>query len=247
MSWLPVRPGPEVQRIACPGALLCGHGRQGRDERLAQAQHQLEAACLEAARLRQALEASVAREQRARLQASRDALTGLPNRTAFEAHATRTLAAHCDGARVFGLMFIDLDGFKAINDSLGHQAGDELLRIVGARLMHGVRRGDLVSRHGGDEFLCLLPRLAGEDRALSIAQALVHAVGQPCHLAGQCVSVRPSIGIALYPRDGDSIDALVQRADEAMRCAKADPMGVAVAASDSPLTTRYPVSASTTR
>lgn len=183
----------------------------------------------ELVRLRAALQASQAREARAWELARRDPLTGLPNRMAFETHSTRVLSTHTDASRVFGLLFIDLDGFKQINDRLGHPAGDALLRIVAARLAHAVRRGDLVSRHGGDEFLCLLPELSDDERALAIARALVRAVEAPCRLGSQQVSVRPSIGIALYPRDGLTIGALVACADRAMYRAKAQQSGVAMA------------------
>lgn len=183
----------------------------------------------ELVRLRVALEASKARESRAWELARRDPLTGLPNRAAFETHSTRVLSTHTEASQVFGLLFIDLDRFKQVNDRLGHPAGDELLRIVAARLMHAVRRGDLVSRHGGDEFLCLLPELSDDERALAIAHALVRAVQAPCRIGSQQVSVRPSIGIALYPRHGLTIGALVSSADRAMYRAKAQHIGVAMA------------------
>lgn len=191
-------------------------------------EQQLAVARQELVRLRAALAASQTREAHAWELARRDPLTGLPNRIAFDAHSLRMLSTHTEGSGVFGLLFIDLDGFKAVNDRLGHPAGDELLRIVGERLVHAVRRGDLVSRHGGDEFLCLLPDLSDDQRALTIARSLVRAVESPCQIGSQQVSVRPSIGIALYPRDGLTIGALVGNADRAMYRAKSLHSGVAM-------------------
>ncbi len=171
-------------------------------------------------RARRTLAASQALLARARHQAQRDALTGLPNRHGFDALSERALAAHLPGAHVLALLFVDLDGFKAINDQLGHGAGDEILRLVGARLSHAVRSGDLVCRHGGDEFVCLLPHLDNAQRAEAIADLLVRALAAPMQLGPHRVSVRASVGIAMYPRDGQSMEALLQHADRAMYAAK---------------------------
>lgn len=162
--------------------------------------------------------------------AGRDALTGLPNRRDFDAHAARTLADHADAGRPLALLFVDLDGFKKVNDRLGHAVGDRLLRIVGARLSHGVRAGDFVCRHGGDEFLCLLPDVGSADRARAIAQKLACAVSAPCRLGPRTVvAVRASIGVATYPHDGRSVRTLLRRADAAMYDAKALDCGVRMA------------------
>lgn len=165
----------------------------------------------------------------ARRSDGRDLLTGLPNRSGFEQPMGRMLAQHTGGRRKLALLFVDLDGFKAVNDRLGHSAGDELLQVVSARLAAGMRRGDLVCRHGGDEFVCLLPNLDSEDRASSLAKDLLHAITQPCALNGQRVSVRASIGVAIYPRDGDTLPLLLHSADSAMYAAKRQRCGVAMA------------------
>jgi diguanylate cyclase (GGDEF)-like protein len=175
----------------------------------------------ELARTQVALERSQAELAQALSAACLDTLTGLPNRRGFDRPSRRLLAAHGTASQPLALLFIDLDGFKAVNDRLGHHAGDELLRIVGARLAHAVRAGDLVCRHGGDEFLCLLPRLCEPERAAAIAAGLLTAIAAPCEIGGQRVSVTASIGLALYPRDGRTVGELLRAADAAMYAAKA--------------------------
>jgi diguanylate cyclase (GGDEF)-like protein len=165
----------------------------------------------------------------ARQAARNDPLTGLPNRRAFDAVSAGALLAHERGPRMLALLFVDLDGFKALNDRLGHAFGDEMLRTVGARLSHAVRRGDLVCRLGGDEFACLLPGLQSGERARTIARTLVRAISSPCRLGPHTVSVRASIGVAMYPADGATIGTLLRRADEAMYRAKSHRLGVAMA------------------
>lgn len=158
-----------------------------------------------------------------------DTLTGLPNRNGFERPLRETLAEHADGAQVLALLFIDLDGFKAVNDQLGHAVGDQLLRVVAARLAAGMRRGDHVCGQGGDEFLCLLPHLADPTRAGQIAAALQRSIAQPCRIGPHEVHVSASIGIAMFPRHGDSAPSLISSADAAMYAAKRRPGGVALA------------------
>lgn len=159
----------------------------------------------------------------------RDPLTGLANRRGFELPGRRVLAQHLGGPHQLALLFVDLDGFKTINDRLGHAVGDSLLQVVASRLAAGMRRGDLVCRHGGDEFVCLLPNLDGEDRALSLAAGLLQAITQPCALGGHHVTVAASIGVAVFPRDGDSLPALLHRADGAMYEAKKRRCGLVLA------------------
>lgn len=158
-----------------------------------------------------------------------DLLTGLPNRRGVEQPMGRMLAQHAGGPHKLALLFVDLDGFKTINDRLGHAAGDALLQIVSARLAAGMRSGDLVCRHGGDEFVCLLPNLDSEDRARALAAGLRHAITQPCALHGHQVAVDASIGVAIYPRDGHDLAALLRSADSAMYAAKRGRCGVAMA------------------
>lgn len=182
-----------------------------------------------------ALAASQAAEARARQLAGRDPLTGLPNRLGFSETTARTLAEHIEGGISFCLLFIDLDDFKSVNDQHGHAAGDALLQVVGARLLHAVRAQDCVSRHGGDEFLCLLPQIECEDHAVAVARKLIDTVSAPCRLGDVSVQVHASVGIALYPEDGTTLPALMHRADRAMYWAKARRAGLVLARSVPPL------------
>ncbi|MEY3252507.1 MAG: hypothetical protein RL227_1480, partial [Pseudomonadota bacterium] len=177
----------------------------------------------------EALRSCRAELTRARQAAVCDTLTGLPNRRGLESPLRRELAEHAGGPHLLALLFVDLNGFKAVNDRLGHAAGDELLRIVGARLVAGMRQSDLVCRYGGDEFVCLLPQLPNATRAGALAAALLRSIAEPCVLGGQSVRVEASIGVAIYPRDGDSIAALLRSADTAMYAAKSRRGGVAMA------------------
>src|SRR5580765_4064855 len=158
--------------------------------------------------------------------AHHDVLTGLPNRLSFLAHLAQQMAPGPDGqpARL-ALLFIDLDHFKRVNDSLGHLVGDTLLRTVAARITAALRATDLVSRFGGDEFVVLLSGLAPgvQQRADAeeVAQKLLTGIGAPLDAEGRPLSVTPSIGIALYPGDGGSPEELVKHADSAMYLAKA--------------------------
>jgi diguanylate cyclase (GGDEF)-like protein len=177
----------------------------------------------------QALAASQLREARARYAASTDSLTGLPNRLAFDHRSTRTLATHTAAARTFCLLFIDLDGFKSVNDLLGHAAGDALLKVVGARLAHALRGDDFVSRHGGDEFVCLLPDVQGEVQAVGVARKLMASVAAPCRVGAHTVQVKASVGVALFPQDARNLADLLDAADHAMLWAKARGVGLGLA------------------
>jgi diguanylate cyclase (GGDEF)-like protein/PAS domain S-box-containing protein len=155
-------------------------------------------------------------------QAHHDALTGLPNRTLFRDRVEQALSIsrrhdHQDAA----VMFLDLDRFKLVNDTFGHDVGDLLLREVARRLRGAVRESDTVARLGGDEFTVLLPELAGAEGAAAVADKILEATREPCHIAGHELFITTSIGIALYPRDGTDVDSLMKRADEAMYRVKA--------------------------
>ncbi len=163
------------------------------------------------------------KESQARIDflAHHDALTRLPNRTLLLDRLEFILAnARRRGTQV-GLLFIDLDNFKTVNDSLGHSAGDQLLKVVAGRIQEALRAGDVVSRHGGDEFLVVLPELDGAQASVPVAEKLLAAVTEPVMLEGHHVSVSPSIGISVFPRDGATADALIKNADAAMYLAKA--------------------------
>lgn len=160
------------------------------------------------------------REEAVWHRAYHDALTGLPNRSLFQdrlEHAITT--AQRDGSRL-GVLFIDLDRFKEINDTLGHAAGDELLRQVAKRLRSCMRASDTVARLAGDEFMALVEGISQRDLLSQLAEKLLQQINQPFELAGGHESISASIGIALYPDDARRAETLLQRADQAMYAAK---------------------------
>jgi diguanylate cyclase (GGDEF)-like protein len=172
-----------------------------------------------------ALQAALTEVQRAEENVKRlahlDPLTGLPNRMLFGDRLSLAVTqARRDRTRL-AVVFLDLDRFKAVNDSLGHAAGDRLLRGVAERLQSCVRAGDTVARLGGDEFVVLLPGVEGEADALRVGEKLLEALRRPFRLAGQELFLTASSGISLYPESGASAVDLVNRADTAMYRAKA--------------------------
>ncbi len=153
--------------------------------------------------------------------AHHDMLTGLPNRNAFMEHLELVMAsAGADAARL-ALLFIDLDHFKRVNDSLGHLVGDTLLRSVASRITASLRATDVVARFGGDEFMVLLPNIAQQSDVEEVAQKLLQAIEATINADGRPISITASIGVALFPNDGDSAEALIKHADTAMYLAKA--------------------------
>ncbi|WP_295392803.1 CHASE domain-containing protein [uncultured Thiodictyon sp.] len=163
------------------------------------------------------------KEAEARIQflAHHDYLTGLPNRALFVEQMEQALALAQRYRRQLGLLFLDLDGFKPINDQYGHHVGDEVLREVAARLRDKVRASDTVCRQGGDEFVILVPECPGRHQLEQLAQVLVGVVGEPYEVLGATLSVTVSIGIAIYPDHGEQVDDLLRSADAAMYLAKA--------------------------
>ncbi len=159
-------------------------------------------------------------------QASHDHLTGLPNRMLFAEVATSHLSSARRSRNIYAVFFIDLDRFKLINDTLGHRVGDLLLCEVARRLRGCVRESDLVARIGGDEFVMLISEASSIDDIGLLSAKIIDAVGEPCHLDGHELTVRPSLGISLYGRDGQDIETLLKRADAAMYEAKASGRGV---------------------
>jgi diguanylate cyclase (GGDEF)-like protein/PAS domain S-box-containing protein len=153
-----------------------------------------------------------------------DALTDLPNRVLLADRLDLALAHAQRRGERFALLFLDLDGFKKINDTAGHTAGDELLRHVAHRLVQTVRSDDTVSRQGGDEFIVLVSDVGTAEYASRLCQRILDAVGEPfcIEVAGQPAQVNTtfSIGAAIYPEDGDTADSLLRRADVAMYLAK---------------------------
>jgi diguanylate cyclase (GGDEF)-like protein len=181
------------------------------------------------ARLAGSLEAANAQLQSAnealKQQAFVDPLTGLANRTQFEARLAQAVqrcqsqdASTRDGGRL-AVLFVDLDGFKSVNDSLGHGAGDQVLRQAAARLLQAARKSDTVARIGGDEFVFLMERLGDVHDGVGVASRLVEALAVPFEVASRQVEISCSVGVAIYPDHG-GLDNLVAHADAAMYAAK---------------------------
>ncbi|MCB1961186.1 MAG: EAL domain-containing protein [Rhodocyclaceae bacterium] len=149
-----------------------------------------------------------------------DPLTDLPNRSLLLARLEEALDTAATCKQPLGVLFLDLDRFKYVNDSLGHQAGDALLKAVSGRFRHCVREEDTVARMGGDEFIVVLSELEGRAHAAEVAGRIVEALNAPFDIKGHRLTVTPSIGIAIYPEDGDKADLLIKHADAAMYHAK---------------------------
>ncbi|MEG3904860.1 CHASE2 domain-containing protein [Microcoleus sp. B4-C5] len=153
-------------------------------------------------------------------QAYHDSLTGLPNRQMFYECLHQSLEIASSNQELVALLFLDLDGFKSINDTLGHNVGDLLLKTVASRLKKCLRGSDTISRLGGDEFTVILPVIPGREEAAKVAEKICDAIMQPFILEEHTVSVTTSIGISLYPIDGQEPEILVKNADVAMYRAK---------------------------
>lgn len=152
--------------------------------------------------------------------ARRDALTGLPNRRLLQEEFDRRIYGARVGDERLGVMLLDLDRFKLVNDNYGHSAGDRLLQAVADRITHVLRPDDFLARLGGDEFAILVSSKVNEDPLFRIAQRILTAVAVPFEAQGVATDVTVSIGIAVYPTDGDTAEILLQRADQAMYQAK---------------------------
>jgi diguanylate cyclase (GGDEF)-like protein/PAS domain S-box-containing protein len=159
-------------------------------------------------------------EEKIEFHAYHDVLTHLPNRKLFTDRLTHSLSRARRSSKSLAVMFVDLDHFKTINDTLGHEAGDELLLEMAHRLRANVRDDDTVARLGGDEFTIILAELRHPEDAVSVAEKLIKAVVQPLSIAGTSIEVSASIGIALFPDDGADAESLLRNADSAMYRAK---------------------------
>lgn len=159
-------------------------------------------------------------EEQIRYQAYHDPLTSLPNRRLFHDRLTLALIQARREGEVLAVMFVDVDHFKQINDTLGHDIGDRLLQEVAARLQECIRQGDTLSRYGGDEFMLLLPRIKSARNAVTFARKVIDAFALRSVVDGHELDITTSIGISLYPKDGDEANVLIERADKAMYQAK---------------------------
>ena len=149
-----------------------------------------------------------------------DALTGLPNRMLFNDRLNLELAHAQRNQQKLAVMLLDLDHFKDVNDTLGHNVGDKLLQAVGERLTSLLRKSDTVARVGGDEFILLVPDAARVQHATRVAVKILEAFREPFEFDDHKLHITTSIGIALYPDDGEDADTLMKNADIAMYRAK---------------------------
>lgn len=159
-------------------------------------------------------------EDRIRYLALHDTLTGLPNRLSLQERLSQALQTAERRREMLGVIFVDLDRFKLINDTLGHHAGDAMLIQLGRRLQQNVRSNDVVARLGGDEFVVVVTGADDVDTVLAVAEKLLEALRQPYQIEGQLLHTTPSLGLSFYPRDGKDVESLMRNADVAMYHAK---------------------------
>jgi len=159
-------------------------------------------------------------EERLKHQAYFDSLTGIPNRTLFLDRSEIALNQAKRSNEDLAVIFIDLDDFKELNDTLGHDAGDVMLKAVAQRFINCARKSDTVSRRGGDEFTILMPRIKNIDDAVKLAERILLSNKNAISIKEKMVFPKTSIGISIYPHDGDSIETLINNADKAMYYAK---------------------------
>jgi diguanylate cyclase len=172
------------------------------------------------AKVREDLSKSLTKEEEIREIMFQDALTGLPNRVLFEQHLDQGLILAKRQGWGLAVLFIDIDEFKHINDTYGHDVGDKVLLIVASRLKSLIRDEDTVSRWGGDEFMCLLLEVKQAADVIHLAEKMVNRIAKACNFNGIVLSIRASIGIAIYPANGETVDTLFKNADMAMFKAK---------------------------
>lgn len=215
--------------LECVQSLMQLHSalddERGRHERIERELHEVQSALMQ---VRGELSDTQASECRARHLALHDSLTRLPNRKHFRDRVDRALLPPepvSGGPAALAVLYLDLDGFKPVNDRHGHAVGDEVLRIVGERLARSVRAGDMVCRMGGDEFACLLNGVTHREHLGHLAGKLFDTLSAPIEVDALEISVRPSIGIAMCPGDGIDTDALLRHADAAMYRAKREQLG----------------------
>jgi diguanylate cyclase (GGDEF)-like protein len=172
------------------------------------------------AETRDDLQNAEARAKEAQETALHDALTGLPNRASFEQGLDHGLIQATRHGWRLAVLFIDIDNFKSINDSYGHGLGDQVLVALAARLRSFFRDEDLICRWGGDEFVCLLMEVQQDDTVVRLAKHLCERIAEPCDFTEARLVMQLSIGIAVFPEDGETADVLIRNADTAMYEAK---------------------------
>jgi diguanylate cyclase (GGDEF)-like protein len=145
-----------------------------------------------------------------------DSLTGLPNRITFYDRLSVAIANAKRDKHIFAVIFIDLDGFKQINDTLGHETGDKVLQAVPSVMKEYLRKSDTLSRMGGDEFIVLLPKIKTREDAQAVTEKFFEAFQRPLNINGHEISIGLSMGISFYPQDGEEPDTLVKKADDVM-------------------------------
>jgi diguanylate cyclase (GGDEF)-like protein len=213
---------PVLDEERLSAMLIVGyHGEPARDPAIA------DYGAAFAERLRAALSNS-ARDERLYRQAHYDPLTQLPNRALFRDRLAQELAAAASGLTRGALMYVDLDHFKRVNDTLGHSAGDQLLSIVAHRLKACTKEGDTVARLGGDEFTVLLRNVGDGETSRQIAERVIRSLALPANLGGRDYQMRASVGVTLFPDDGTELEEVIRQADLAMYRAKAQGRGRAI-------------------
>ena len=155
-------------------------------------------------------------EQVLEYMATHDSLTGLPNRTLFSDRLRHALARAKRSEKMIAVLFIDLDGFKSVNDAFGHEIGDQVLKLVSDKLRRCIRSSDTVARMSGDEFILVIENLSKQEDALSIASKILGTISAPLMVSNQHITITASIGLSLYPVDGEDELNLLQKADAAM-------------------------------
>jgi len=187
------------------------------DTQIREANEQLVVASVRALKLTEAAEHATLQMSH---RAERDFLTGLPNRALLTDRLAQAIELARRHVKRVALMYIDLDQFKRVNDSLGHTVGDQLLQSVAGRLQDCVRHSDTVSRQGGDEFVVLLTEVEAPQDAALVAEKLIRAIAEPHSVGEHRLLVTVSIGISLFPDDGENVETVLTNADAAMYCAK---------------------------
>jgi diguanylate cyclase (GGDEF)-like protein len=193
--------------------------RQHKETQLLEANENLIVAAVNSQTLTEAAEQATLQMS---FKAERDFLTGLPNRALLTDRLAQSIALAQRHRKRVALMFLDLDNFKEVNDSLGHSVGDQLLQSTAKRLEACVRHSDTVSRHGGDEFVVLLSEIEETRDAARAAEKLLRAMAEPHLIGDHRLNMTLSIGISIYPDDGDEVEAVLTNADTAMYHAKRD-------------------------